>query len=81
MPITVVGVTANDLSKRFSGHVDLENLQPLAGLVMARLNAPGIALGVTNVVAERSAGGVPGVKFTITAPQQLEPGAVKNALR
>jgi hypothetical protein len=81
MPVTIIGMTASELSNRFSGYVDQENLQPLGGQVMARLNAPGIAMGVTNVAVERSAGGVRGVKFTITAPQQLDPTAVKNALR
>jgi hypothetical protein len=80
MPVTIVSLTANDLSTRFPGQADQPNLQPLAALVMARLNAAGIAMGVTNVVAERSASG-PGIKFTITAPQQLEPATVKGALR
>jgi hypothetical protein len=81
MPNTIVGMTAEELSNRFTFYMDPNNLQPLAQQVMGRLNAAGVAMGVTSVVAERSAGLVPGVQFTITAPHALAPADVKAALR
>jgi hypothetical protein len=77
---TIVGFATRDLANNFSDQMNPENVVPLQNAVMATLNAPPYNMGVTAVIASIEAGGH-AVKFTFTAPADLDPATVKLALR
>ena len=80
MPDTTVGLKTSDLANNFTGLMNPENLTPLENAVMATVNVAPYNMGVTAVSASIEAGGK-AVKFTLTAPNDLDPAAVKQALR
>jgi hypothetical protein len=80
MPDTIVGLKTSDLANNFVGFMNPENVGPLENAVMVTLNAAPYNMGVIAVTASIEAGGRT-VKFTLNAPNDLDPATVKGALR
>ena len=80
MPNTTVGLKTTDLANNFTGLMNPRNLGPLQNAVMVALNVAPYNMGVTAVSASIEADGN-AVRFTLTAPNDLDPATVKQALR
>lgn len=80
MPDTIVSLKTTELVNNFVGFMNPTNVGPLENAVMQALNAAPYNMGVTAVDASIEADGRV-VKFTLTAPNDLDPASVKAVLR